>query len=361
MAGGPKLRGMNDRFRLLGAVGFSCLLFLAVQIGALSLVEPFTAADMQAVDDPEDPTYSLLYVLAILVATAFMLAAFRYGFDWIIRGLIIGVSVMLAWFVFAAIIPLVTVSGVLVPLPLVAALAVGLALLTYPEWYVIDVAGVIMGAGAAGLFGISLGLLPVIVLLVVLAVYDAISVYRTEHMLDLADGVMDLRIPVVLVVPTTLSYTFLSSAPQPDSLERSRGTSEGGDGPPVTNGGADDDQGSTADTESPADSNHESAPEPEAGRDALFIGLGDAVIPTILVASAATFVDAGTLEVPLIALNVPALGAMLGTLLGLLGLLYAVLQGRAHAGLPLLNGGAMLGYLAGALWVGVPLLEALGI
>ncbi len=45
-----------------------------------------------------------------------------------------------------------------------------------------------MGAGAAALFGISFGLLPAILLLSVLAVYDAISVYGTEHMLDLAEG-----------------------------------------------------------------------------------------------------------------------------------------------------------------------------
>jgi presenilin-like A22 family membrane protease len=34
---------------------------------------------------------------------------------------------------------------------------------------------------------------------------------------------------------------------------------------------------------------------------------------------------------------------------------------RAHAGLPPLNGGVVLGYLAGALAAGVPLPEALGL
>jgi presenilin-like A22 family membrane protease len=37
------------------------------------------------------------------------------------------------------------------------------------------------------------------------------------------------------------------------------------------------------------------------------------------------------------------------------------MRGRAHAGLPLLNGGAIAGYLLGALVAGVPLLDALGL
>ena len=94
----------------------------------------------------------------------------------------------------------------------------------------------------------------------------------------------------------------------------------------------------------------------------LFRSLGDAVMPTILVASAAFFRpgDVPLLEVPGIALTVPALGAMVGTVLGLLVLMWMVTKGRAHAGLPLLNGGAIAGYLLGAVLVGVSVVEAIG-
>ncbi len=61
------------------------------------------------------------------------------------------------------------------------------------------------------------------------------------------------------------------------------------------------------------------------------------------------------------ALNLPALLAMGGTLVGLFVLLAAVMRGRAHAGLPLLNGGALTGYLLGALLSGGTLLQALGL
>ena len=186
-------------------------LFVAVQVGALALVEPFVDAGYQTVEDPSDPTNSLLYVGAILVATAVMLGAIRLGVEGLLQGLIVFAAVFLAFYVFSVTVPaVVTYAGLNLPAVAAAAL-LGVGLLAYPEWYVIDAAGVVMGAGAAGLFGISFGLAPALLLLAVLAVYDAVSVYGTEHMLTLASGAMDLRLPVVFVVPLTLSYSFLEA------------------------------------------------------------------------------------------------------------------------------------------------------
>ena len=81
----------------------------------------------------------------------------------------------------------------------------------------------------------------------------------------------------------------------------------------------------------------------------------------MLVASAAFFLDVPSLGVPGLALTLPSALAMLGTLVGLAGLLWMVAKGRAHAGLPLLNGGTIAGYLLGAAAAGVPLVEALGL
>ncbi|WP_226041615.1 presenilin family intramembrane aspartyl protease PSH [Natrinema sp. DC36] len=375
---------MNDRMRILAAVGTTVLLFLGVQLGALALLEPFQESGRQAVEDPQNPTNSVLYFGIMLVATGLMLAAFKYDLEWLIRLLLVGVSVMISWYVFAELVPSLATpfvsDGAADALAIVASLAVGAALLLYPEWYVIDAAGVVMGAGAAALFGISFGLLPALLLLSVLAIYDAISVYGTEHMLDLAEGVMDLKIPVVLVIPLTLSYSYLAAGSTDDVLEDDRKTDESTDADGTATETAGDESIATAesaadggerDNVAAADSSAADADarDTEAGteddadaleRDALFIGLGDAVIPSILVASAAYFLDAGTLSFPGIALNLPALGAMVGTISGLLVLMYMVLEGRPHAGLPLLNGGAIGGYLLGALASGLSLATAVG-
>ena len=333
-------------------------LFALVQVGALALVQPFMDAGLQTVEDPSDPTNSLLYVVAILVATAVMLGAIKLGVDRLLQVLIVFAAVMLAFYVFSVVVPPLVTYARLNLLAAAAAAAIGLGLLFYPEWYVIDTAGIVMGAGAAGLFGISFGLLPALLLLVVLAIYDAVSVYGTEHMLTLASGAMDLRLPVVFVVPLTLSYSFLEADGPAALADDEAETDE------TAQGKADADDGAATgeDADLGEDDDPDEEPDP-FGRDAFFIGLGDAVIPTILVASAAFFQPGGAalLSVPGVALTLPALGAMVGTLAGLLALMWMVLEGRAHAGLPLLNGGAIAGYLAGALLAGIALVEALGL
>ncbi len=343
--------------RALRGTVFAALVFLLVQLGALALVPDFDAAGYQQFENPQDPANSLVYIGLILVMTVLMLAAFRYDFDWVVRAFVVLTSGLLAWYVLGTFLPVLLAVGL--------AAAVAVALWQYPEWYVIDTAGVLMGAGAAGLFGISFGLLPAIVLLVVLAVYDAISVYGTEHMLDLAEGVMNLRIPVVLVIPLTRSYSILDEDVIGEAALESEAEpaepSADADGryeSPVSTADAD---GADESAEPPAQANGADEPAPPTERDAFFIGLGDAVMPTVLVASAAHFAPAPSLGFGAIsALNLPALTAMIGTFVGLFILLRMVFAGRAHAGLPLLNGGAIAGYLLGAVAAGIPLLTALG-
>ncbi len=365
------------QLRVARGIGIAALVFLLVQLGALVLVPTFYAAGYQTVEDPQDPTNSAIYLLAILAVTAVMLAAFRYDLDRVIRFVILSASGLLSWYVFSVVVPgglalfvsQRTASSVGGLLALGLAVAVPIALWARPEWYVIDAAGVIMGAGAAGLFGISFGLLPVLVLLAALAVYDAVSVYGTEHMLDLAEGVMDLRIPVVLVIPLSSGYSFLSDQPTPETDDSSPGKDQVSvDESPDTAGP------SQADVSTPGLPGHDANPdrEPEAmgndidhppvQRGAFFIGLGDAVMPAVMTASAAFFSPASSLGIGILpALNLPALSAMIGTFLGLAILLRLVLEGHAHAGLPLLNGGAIGGYLVGSILAGIPVVTAVGL
>ena len=81
-------------------------------------------------------------------------------------------------------------------------------------------------------------------------------------------------------------------------------------------------------------------------RAAFIIGMGDRLMPSILVVSANVFLQgwrfAGII-------NLPALGAMIGSLAGLAVLLHFVSSGKPQAGLPPLNGGTILGFFVG--WV----------
>jgi presenilin-like A22 family membrane protease len=374
---------MERRLRIALAVLLVVGIFLTVQVGALALATPFEDAGLQQTEDADDPANSAFYLVFILVATGGMLLAFRYSLHRFVRGVLVFTSGLLSLYVYWVLLPAWIVVGGWHVLAVAAAAGTALALIVYPEWYVVDLAGVVMGAGGAALFGISFGLLPALILLTALAVYDAISVYGTEHMLTLAEGVMDLRVPVVLVVPTTLSYSFLDDREVAGDDPEGDGDGSDANGDDVAT--ADDGPGTDVAADAAPDGGDDGEPAPdedasvshtaegEGGeeadpldRDALFIGLGDVVMPTIMVASAVTFLTvradlASGFRVGGVLLNVPAVGAMVGTLLGLLVLMRMVLRGRPHAGLPLLNGGAILGYLLGALAVGVPLASALGL
>ena len=79
-------------------------------------------------------------------------------------------------------------------------------------------------------------------------------------------------------------------------------------------------------------------------RAAFIIGMGDLIMPSILVVSANVFIKGWRL---LGVINLPALGAILGSLAGLAILLSYVASGKPQAGLPPLNGCTILGFLAG--------------
>ena len=89
------------------------------------------------------------------------------------------------------------------------------------------------------------------------------------------------------------------------------------------------------------------SPDETKKRGAYFLGLGDAIIPTILVISASS-----SLPAPASGVSLPVLGAMLGTYLGFL-LLMTTARDRPQAGLPFLNSGVILGFLVGCLAAGV--------
>ncbi len=315
-----------------GVVG----LFLAVQVGALAFAAPFVGGGSGAVEDPGDPTFGVVYLVGVLVVSGALLVAVRRGAAWVLRGFAVFAAGLLSWFTLAALLPPVFDTAVHVP-ALAGALGLVAALLVHPEWYVINAVGVLTGVGAAGIVGVTLGPLPVLVLLTALSVYDAVAVYGTGHMGALAGGAVESRAPVLFVVPGDRSFSYLDDGE--DTAEEDEDAE-----PPRPDGG------------------RRSGREPVAAPgSALFVGIGDAVMPTMLAVSAVTYLPAPSLGVPVVALSLPALGAAVGTLAGLTVLMVAVRSGRAHAGLPPLNGGAIAGYLVGAVAAGVPLAEALGV
>ncbi len=284
-------------------------MLLIVQLIAVALSEPFEVNEFKAFSNPEAASNVVIWIAIILVFTALIFLVIRMNKKWMIQVFILFTVASTLYYVFFAIFSVFLAPEINFLLTITLSIALTALLYKFPEWYVIDITGVIIGAGAASIFGISLAIMPTLLLLVLLAVYDYIAVYRTKHMVALAEGVMDLRLPILLVIPKRWGYSFLT-----EKFDKEE-------------------------------------------REAFFMGLGDAVMPTILVISANTFVKASYYTLPILgAVNIPAIGAMLGTFAGFAVLMGFVMKGKPQAGLPFLNGGVILGYVAGSLIAGSPVI-----
>lgn len=275
-------------------------MLLVVEVIAILLALPMQEAGIAAFEDPTSVANPFIFIGILLAFTLVMLALIKLGGKKVILVLIALSILFTFYYVFW------TLSIRLFGFSLtggIAAFAVALLatalLFLYPEWYVIDTLGILIAGGVASIFGISLSVLPVVLLLVMLAVYDAVSVYRTGHMIALAEGIMDLKTPILFVIPKRRDYSFRTEGVEISKEKEERG--------------------------------------------AFIMGMGDLIMPSILVVSAQVFLPGAQVWL----LSVPALGAMVGSILGMVLLIHFVLSGRPQAGLPPLNGGAILGFLAG--------------
>ncbi|MEK6851764.1 MAG: presenilin family intramembrane aspartyl protease PSH, partial [Candidatus Thermoplasmatota archaeon] len=275
-------------------------LLVLAQLAALLMAPAFLATTPPVFEDPEDPVNALLYILLILAFTGLILLVIRMRRLSAVKYVILAamfLTMMIVfflpfYFLFLAVrAPFADVFAQVEAVIISGALTYALA--KYPEWYLVDAVGVSVAAGVTAILGMSFAILPAFLLLVGLAVYDAISVYKTKHMVTLADAVATQRLPILIVIPKTWRYSFLRQK----SLKEQIASGE--------------------------------------EREAMFMGLGDIIIPGILVVSA--FVSLGGRSVSLLGVGgnvVVALLTIVGTLAGFAILMRFVLRGNPQAGLP---------------------------
>lgn len=214
--------------------------------------------------------------------------------------------------------------------PVVSLLSI-VALYKYPEWWVVNGVGMVVGSGVIVMLGISFVPVLICVFMIAAAIYDYWAVHRSKHMLELADTMIDLKLPVVLVAPKDASYSFIG---QKGDMKTKKGAE--GQGQPDGSGIP------------PSPDSKDSGGK---GRDALFMGLGDVIFPGMLVISSLTYMPEvggevfnpfGTMYLGQLLV---AIGTLLGGLVGYAKLMSFVAKGEAQPGLPLLNGGAIMGYI----------------
>lgn len=287
-----KSKGIESIFPFLLMGG----LFILIDGLALLVTSTFEAAGGSVFENPNDPLDLVYFFLTMLLFTGAILLISKFHKKKTLHGIFLGAIGLSSFYV------IYTLTGTVIPelwsigFSIVATIVLIMMLVKYPEWYVVDACSVMVGVGSIATLGISLSISLVIILLIGMAIYDAISVYKTRHMIDLADTVLELRVPVMLVIPKIRNYSLINET---KSLK-------------------------------------EKLLKEEEGK-AFFIGLGDIIFPGILVVSTFYNIPSNGLLI--------ALSVVVGTLLGFIALAASLGKGKPQAGLPYLGSGAILGYL----------------
>ncbi|MHB8351373.1 MAG: presenilin family intramembrane aspartyl protease PSH [Thermoplasmata archaeon] len=294
------------------------LLYIGAQIVALALALPFRAQGLTTNANPTSPASPLYLIVLIIGAPLVILFIARYkgGLAALRYVILVGIAGSLTftlpvafsvvdpnWFF----LPPAEAGFPFVPYELFGILFSVLifeALLLDPQWYIVDLAGFVAAGALIALLGISFAILPVFLLLIALAIYDAVAVYVTRHMVSLAEVVTDLKLPILMVMPERSGYDYTKN------------------------------KGFMADRGRPVED-----------REATFMGLGDVVFPGILVVAAYVWLPAAPVFLHVGANLWIAVGALLGSLAGYAVLMRRVRSGHPQAGLPFLNGGVLAGYV----------------
>jgi len=261
---------------------FAC--FLAVPLLGVSLSNKYMEENIRVFENPEKISNAVYYVGLILLFTGIILILIKLNADKLFKAIIF-------------LLILISIQYVLLPfmpptIALILAIILSLILYFWHSWLIIDAVGILLAVGITAIFGISLSPTPAIILLAILAIYDYLSVYRTGHMISLAEAVVKLKMPILLVFPFRWDFNLKENI---DEMK-------------------------------------------ESG--AFFLGLGDLIIPSILVVSANTFMGS-----KLSLLNTHAFLTLIGTIIGFTAMMIsAKIRGGPHPGLPFLNGGAILGF-----------------
>lgn len=262
------------------------LIYITTALLAIAAIPTYSLYAMRVFENPADISNSLIYFGIIVGFTAFLLLLSKFWASFLQKFMYLLILISI-WYVLMPFFGLISIAFASVLIVL---------LVKNPNWLIINISALLLAVGITSIFGMSLEPTPVIVLLLILAAYDAISVYETGHMVSLADSITKMKLPLLFIIPYTRDFSISSINEMRDK--------------------------------------------------AILMGVGDVVIPNLLVVSSQVFSNSSYIGF----LKISALFTLLGGVLGLLLLITLMKKRTIHAGLPLLNFGAISGYLLSSLF-----------
>ncbi len=239
-------------------------------------------------------SYIIYYLIAAIVFSAVVILLGRRKIASILRWIFLAVIAYVVFYVWLFLGAYIAQTYLEYYIMLFAAPAIMVILLIFKnEWYVVDAAGFFLVAGISAIWSLIIGVWASVAFLIVFAVYDYIAVYRTKHMVSLARVAVNEKLPLLFVFPGEKGVKM-------SEVTMSDGSTDKG------------------------------------GHKMLLLGFGDMVFPSIMVV--ASYLYGRTNPIPFLLL--PLLGAIAG-----MSVLLFTKVARPAPGLPLINGGAVSGFL----------------
>lgn len=236
-------------------------------------------------NETNNPGIAIYYFLVIIAFTFLMLFLMRKNLEIILKIFYFSVVGLVIFLISGIILSYVIADSNLV---LLISVMAGISMPVYiwkkPGWIAIDLLGILVSAGAAAIIGTTLGLIPIVVLMIILIFYDIVAVRISKHMISLAEGTVKSGIPAIFIFPEE-EKVYVREIYE------------------------------------------------DGKKSAVFMGFGDAAIPsTLLVASLINFTP------------ITAFATFAGIMAGLLVLFIFMKRGKPLPGLPFLNTGALIGF-----------------
>ncbi len=194
------------------------LVFLCVQAIGLTTgyryLELVSAGEVEpAIPEGKESIASVLLFAYILFATGIILLIVKFK-----KKLLTAVEGLAIFFTSSIVFELLIPVGINIPGAFTIPIGIPLALtltvihLSRPTYLTQNVALIFAVSGAGAILGASLGVMPVLIFILFLGIYDFISVFYTKHMLYMAKAITERPRAFTAAFPTNIkSYTKTSS------------------------------------------------------------------------------------------------------------------------------------------------------
>ncbi|MCH7902563.1 hypothetical protein IIC68_02300 [archaeon] len=151
-------------------------------------------------DDPNDVENSIALFVWILVFTGVLIIIIKFAPEWLLTVLLKGIeSLAIFGTTIIVLLPTLLVDEIIL---IIAILFVGSRIIFNKNLLLRNASSIVAAAGAGALIGVSLGITPILVFIILLSVYDFIAVFKTKHMVILAKGVTKNNLAFTFALPT---------------------------------------------------------------------------------------------------------------------------------------------------------------